>query len=114
MPALEEEIFQSCISKGVLVARGSWFRAAASDPHHHTVNGTNGCDPDAAAAAAVNGYHHGEEDEPSELFFRTTFAAATVEGMREAMRRFGEAIRESFEIHAPAAAGVGANEEEGK
>jgi len=64
---LEEEIFKSCIAKGVLVACGSWFRA-----EHHTA--------------------------PSQLFFRTTFAAATPENMREAIRRFGEAIKESFKL----------------
>ncbi|PKS06369.1 hypothetical protein jhhlp_007117 [Lomentospora prolificans] len=109
VPALEEEIFQSCISKGVLVARGSWFRATGSGSHSGSsgVNESNGLDIDGAGSKAVNGcdpktvvngYQHGEEDKPSELFFRTTFATATVEGMREAMKRFGEAIRESFEI----------------
>lgn len=37
---------------------------------------------------------------PSQLFFRATFAAATAENMAEAIRRFGEAIREVFEIEA--------------
>lgn len=64
---VEEEIFNSCIRKGVLVARGSWFRAEQDVP-------------------------------PSGLFFRTTFAAATPENMREAIRRLGEAIRESFRM----------------
>ncbi|KAL2128714.1 hypothetical protein VTI74DRAFT_8804 [Chaetomium olivicolor] len=64
---IEEEIFNSCISKGVLVARGSWFRAEQHTP-------------------------------PSALFFRATFAAATPENMMEAIRRLGDAIRESFKI----------------
>ncbi|KAJ4297102.1 Aromatic/aminoadipate aminotransferase 1 [Collariella sp. IMI 366227] len=64
---IEEEIFNSCISKGVLVARGSWFRAEQDVP-------------------------------PSALFFRATFAAATPENMREAIRRLGKAIRESFKL----------------
>lgn len=64
---VEEEIFNSCIGKGVLVARGSWFRA--------------------------------EQDmEPNELFFRVTFAAATAENITEAIRRFGDAVRESFKL----------------
>jgi aromatic amino acid aminotransferase I len=64
---IEEEIFNLCIEKGVLVARGSWFRA--------------------------------EHDQaPSELFFRATYAAATPENMTEAIRRFGEAVRESFRL----------------
>jgi aromatic amino acid aminotransferase I len=64
---IEEEIFNSCISKGVLVARGSWFRAEQDTP-------------------------------PSGLYFRATFAAATPGNMREAIRRLGEAIRESHKI----------------
>ncbi|KAK3906675.1 pyridoxal phosphate-dependent transferase [Staphylotrichum tortipilum] len=64
---IEEEIFNSCIGRGVLVARGSWFRA--------------------------------EQDKPlSGLYFRTTFAAATPENMTEAIRRLGEAIRESYRL----------------
>ncbi|KAK4165813.1 PLP-dependent transferase [Cladorrhinum sp. PSN259] len=62
---VEEEIFNSCIEKGVLVARGSWFRAE-------------------------------QDKQPTGLFFRATFAAATPENMTEAIRRFGEAIRESY------------------
>lgn len=63
--ALEEEIFDRCIEKGVLVARGSWFAA--------------------------------EQDKPLPgLFFRATFAAASAEKMTEAIRRFGEAVRESY------------------
>ncbi|KAK3953153.1 pyridoxal phosphate-dependent transferase [Pseudoneurospora amorphoporcata] len=64
---VEEEIYNSCIAKGVLVARGSWFRAE-------------------------------QDTEPNELFFRATFAAATAENMTEAIRRFGEAVRESFKL----------------
>ncbi|KAK3942702.1 PLP-dependent transferase [Diplogelasinospora grovesii] len=64
---IEEEIFNSCIAKGVLVGRGSWFRAEQDKP-------------------------------PTGLFFRTTFAAATPENMTEAIRRFGEAIRESYRM----------------
>lgn len=66
--ALEDEIFTSCLAGGVLVARGSWFRA--------------------------------EDDgaEPDTLFFRATYAAAESGDMREAMRRFGGVIRESFGV----------------
>jgi aromatic amino acid aminotransferase I len=64
---MEEEIFNRCIAKGVLVARGSWFRAEQNAP-------------------------------PSGLYFRTTFAAATPENMTEAIRRLGEAVRESFKM----------------
>ncbi|EAQ93376.1 hypothetical protein CHGG_01611 [Chaetomium globosum CBS 148.51] len=64
---IEEEIYNSCIAKGVLVARGSWFRAEQDVP-------------------------------PSGLYLRATFAAATPENMREAIRRLGEAIRESYQL----------------
>lgn len=68
---IEEDIFRSCIEKGVLVARGSWFRT----------------EPGAAA------------EEEGELFFRATFAAASAKNMNEAIRRFGAAVRESFELN---------------
>ncbi|KAK0731640.1 aromatic amino acid aminotransferase [Lasiosphaeris hirsuta] len=62
---IEEDIFNRCISKGVLVGRGSWFRA--------------------------------EQDKaPRDMFFRTTYAAATPENMTEAIGRLGAAIRESY------------------
>jgi aromatic amino acid aminotransferase I / 2-aminoadipate transaminase len=63
---IEEEIFNSCISKGVLVARGSWFR---TEP---------------------------EVGPQGELFFRATYAAASEFNINEAIRRFGMAVRESF------------------
>lgn len=62
---IEDEIFAKCIDKGVLVGRGSWFRAEHDKP-------------------------------PRDMFFRTTFAAATPENMREAIRRLGAAIREVY------------------
>lgn len=62
---VEQEIFDSCIDGGVLVARGSWFLA--------------------------------EKEKPMPgLFFRATYAAASAENMNEAIRRFGQAVRESF------------------
>jgi aromatic amino acid aminotransferase I / 2-aminoadipate transaminase len=62
---IEEEIFNLCIDKGVLVGRGSWFRAEHEKP-------------------------------PTGLYFRATYAAATLEAMTEAIRRFGEAVRQSY------------------
>ncbi|KAK1752378.1 pyridoxal phosphate-dependent transferase [Echria macrotheca] len=62
---IEEAIFEKCIANGVLVGRGSWFRAEHGRP-------------------------------PRGLFFRTTFAAATPENMREAISRFGAAVREVY------------------
>jgi len=62
---IEEEIFNSCIENGVLVARGSWFQT--------------------------------EKEKPlSGLYFRTTFAAASAEGMDQAISRFGQAVKSSF------------------
>ncbi|KAI9171981.1 Aromatic amino acid aminotransferase [Paramyrothecium foliicola] len=63
---IEEEIFNSCINNGVLVARGSWFQTEKDK--------------------ALPG-----------LFFRATFAAASAEGMSEAIRRFGQAVKSSFD-----------------
>ena len=65
LPDVEEEIFNSCIDGGVLVARGSWFLA--------------------------------EKEKPMPgLFFRATYAAASAENMNEAIKRFGQAVRDSF------------------
>lgn len=62
---IEEEIFNSCIENGVLVARGSWFLTEKEKP--------------------LPG-----------LYFRTTYASASAENMSEAIKRFGEAVRKSF------------------
>lgn len=62
---VEEEIFDSCIEKGVLVARGSWFLT--------------------------------EKDKPLPgLFFRATYASASPGNMSEAIKRFGQAVSDSF------------------
>ncbi|KAK3383161.1 pyridoxal phosphate-dependent transferase [Lasiosphaeria ovina] len=66
--AIEDDIFNRCIAKGVLVARGSWFRTERGE----------------------------HASPPTDLFFRATFAAATPENMAEAIRRFGAAVGESF------------------
>lgn len=62
---VEEEIFNSCIDSGVLVARGSWFLTEREKP--------------------LPG-----------LCFRVTYASASSENMSEAIRRFGQAVRDSF------------------
>ena len=42
-----------------------------------------------------------EEGDPGdEIFFRTTFAAASEEQIREGIKRFGDALRDSFKLHA--------------
>ncbi|KAG9242981.1 aromatic amino acid aminotransferas-like protein [Calycina marina] len=63
---IEDEIFLAAVEQGVLVSRGSWF---------------------AAEKASF---------EPTQLFFRATFAAASEEAMTEAIERFGIAVRASF------------------
>lgn len=62
---IEEEIFNSCIENGVLVARGSWFQTE-------------------------------KEKSLSGLYFRTTFASASAEGMDQAISRFAQAVNDSF------------------
>jgi len=61
---IEDEIFHAGIDRGVLSAKGSFFRA--------------------------------EADGGEEMFFRTTFAAASAENITEAIRRFGEGLRSVF------------------
>jgi len=64
---LENYIFLHGIEEnGVLVAKGSWFRA--------------------------------EQDGGENLFFRTTFAAASGEQIHEAIRRLGMTIRKEFKL----------------
>lgn len=64
MLEIEDEIFHAGIDRGVLSAKGSFFRAEAG----------------------------GGKD----MFFRTTFAAASAENITEAIRRFGEGLRSVF------------------
>lgn len=61
---IEDRIFTSAVSNGVLVAKGSLFRA--------------------------------EKNTDTEMFFRTTFAAAPGDKVDEAIRRFGEAMKSEF------------------
>ncbi|KIW56009.1 hypothetical protein PV05_04711 [Exophiala xenobiotica] len=63
---IEDSVFTSCAEQGVLIAKGSWFRAQRATD--------------------------------TELFFRTTFAAAPADKMREAIEKVGVAIRKEFEI----------------
>lgn len=62
---IEEAIFLAAVDKGVLISRGSWFKAD-------------------------------REGHEEKMFFRATFAAASEEGIREAISRFGEALRAQF------------------
>ena len=76
LAAIEEEIFQAGIERGVLTSRGSWFRAEKGDD-------------DAVGKDAYVG---------DQLFFRATFAAASEQDIREAIKRFGEGLRAVFKV----------------
>lgn len=69
MRELEDQIWHKGIDKGSLVIKGSMFRAD-------------------------QGRSGGGKDEG--MFFRMTYASAKEQDMWEAMRRFGEALREEF------------------
>lgn len=64
---IEETIFLAAIELGVLISRGSWFKADRSS-------------------------------EEQKMFFRATFAAASEEGIYEAISRFGSALRAQFQL----------------
>ena len=67
LPEVEEEVWQACVERGVLIARGSWFYAQRDIKHE-------------------------------DMFLRATFAAAKFDKMTEGIRRFGEALMESFHL----------------
>lgn len=79
MLAIEEEIFQASIARGVLLVKGTWFLAEPSPP---------AADTSTAASPA--------QQPPEQLFFRTTFAAVDEEKVMEAISRFGDALRGVF------------------
>jgi aromatic amino acid aminotransferase I len=58
----------AAVEEGVLICKGSWFTAEST------------------------GFV------PTDMFFRTTFAAASAENMATAIERFGNAIRNVFEL----------------
>ncbi|KAL9053027.1 MAG: hypothetical protein Q9162_005015 [Coniocarpon cinnabarinum] len=73
MRELEDQIWLKTIDNGALVLKGSWFRAD-------------------------QGRGGGGRDEG--MFFRMTFAAAKEADMEEAVRRFGESLRDEFGLKA--------------
>ena len=64
MLEIEDEVFHAGVDRGVLAAKGSWFRA--------------------------------EADGGKDLHFRMTFAAESLDKIKEAIRRLGEAVRAVF------------------
>lgn len=91
--ALEEQIFQTAASKNVLIARGSWFRAEKDNsPQEKAITAGN-------ADQVTNGHRDGHvssEEFDTRIYFRMTFAAAPGDKIAEAVRRFGETLREEF------------------
>ena len=61
---IEHAVFLAVVDEGVLLAKGSWFRA--------------------------------QRGSDTELFFRTTFAAAPAEKIVTAVEKVGKAIRREF------------------
>ena len=126
MQAIEEAIFQIGINRGVLTTPGSWFRAEANvkdeaDPackleaqcktnadigmqtNNNQINGK--CEDSANSgtgnrngivAQAPKAGSCENRSEQQEMFFRATFAAVEEGLVTEAIRRFGEAVREVF------------------
>ena len=71
---LEEKIWQKGIEKNALLLKGSFFEARRYAP------------PEVGGGRAKE----------QSMFFRATYAAAPEGNIREAVRRFGEAVREEF------------------
>lgn len=69
---IEKEVYDAAIARGALAVPGSWFL------------------PDEGSSGI------------SEVFFRITYAAASVDDIREAIRRLGMALREVFKLETPA------------
>ncbi|KAI9839336.1 MAG: Aromatic/aminoadipate aminotransferase 1 [Sclerophora amabilis] len=94
-PAIEESIFDACIDRNVLMARGSWFRAEG------TRNSSSSPSPSPASSSSSSSKVSNGDAQPdgqSDMFFRATFAAASSDKMVEAIKRFGDALRSEFRI----------------
>ena len=121
---IEEEVFQAGIERGVLISKGTWFRAEGPGPHADSIpkagpagghthaangqkrdvegnskdvvlNGSNGVN----GVNGMNGHAKAVEYEGDDrIYFRTTFAAASSEQVAEAISRFGDALRAVFKI----------------
>lgn len=84
---IEDEIFLANITQRVLLLKSSFFQAPAD----------NVTIPLAAEHNLIVQSQR-QRDEQPEMFFRATFAMADDEEVMEAIRRFGEALREVFEL----------------
>ena len=93
---IEEKIFQTAAKTNVLIARGSWFRAEKDNSREEqAVN--NGEVSEVNGNGIVEERQGSVEDEvDTTIYFRMTFAAAPQKDIAEAVRRFGETLREEF------------------
>jgi aromatic amino acid aminotransferase I / 2-aminoadipate transaminase len=66
---IEQEIFLAAVDQGVLICRGSWFLGEKIT-----------------------------DLEPTDMFFRATYAAASEDKIFHAIERFGIAVRQSFGV----------------
>ena len=69
---IEDELFHKNVEHGTLLMKGSWF------------------------ASSEREWRHKGEGEKEKMFFRATYAAAKFGQIDEAIRRFGESVREVF------------------
>jgi len=87
---IEERGFLKGTVLNVLVARGSWFRTEKSWAKPEEIP-----PQETVANGQANG--HDEEDAvDTTVYFRMTFAAAPMDKITEAVKRFGQALREEF------------------
>lgn len=86
---IEEQIFVAATKNNVLVARGSWFRAE-KDNARVLGSESNGQTSENGHAEEV------KEEVDTTIYFRMTYAAAPMNKISEAVRRFGETLREEF------------------
>lgn len=84
---IEDEIFHANITQGVLLIKSSFFRAPAANV---TIS--------LAAEHDLIVQSQWQRDQQPEMFFRATFSMADDVEVMEAIRRFGEALREVFEL----------------
>ncbi len=122
---IEQAIFDAAVQQGVLVCKGSWFRANPVDeetpnanPRDHSIT------PERKIEATQHQDDENDHDKKNEnkkqgssthkvvddaaaasgggsgkdMFFRTTFAAAQEGAMDEGIKRFGAALRAEFHI----------------
>ena len=86
---IEEQIFVAGTRNNVLVARGSWFRAEKDNAV--LLGGQTDGHTD------KNGHVEPVDEEvDTAIYFRMTFAAAPMDKISEAVRRFGDTLREEF------------------